>query len=50
MAQPNPIPDLRRIVTTHDDKGIAIVGTDSEISAEVRALWTTSKGPTCSQS
>ena len=48
MAQPNPIAGLRRIVTTHNDKGMAIVGTDSEISVDVSALWT--EGPTCSQS
>ena len=48
MTQLNPILDLRRIITTHNDKGIAIVGTDSELSAEVGALWT--KGPTCLQS
>jgi len=34
MSQPDPIPDLRRIVTTHNDKGTAVVGIDSEISAE----------------
>jgi len=37
MVQPDPIPDLRRIVTTHNNKGIAIVGTDSELSA--KASW-----------
>ena len=40
MTQPNPIQDLRRIVTAHNEKGIAIVGTDSVISAEVSALLT----------
>jgi hypothetical protein len=37
QSESSPIADLRRIVTTHNHKGI--VGTDSELSAEVSAQW-----------
>jgi hypothetical protein len=29
------LPDLRRIVTTHDERGVAIVQSDLRLSAEV---------------
>lgn len=33
-----PFPDLRRIVTTHDDKGVSIIQSDTSVPWEVRAL------------
>ena len=39
MVQPT-LPDLRRVVTAHNDKGIATIGTDSELPAEVGVPWT----------
>ena len=45
-TESNPRP--ASIITTHNNKGIAIPGTDSELSADVSALRT--KGPTCLQS
>ncbi|KAJ7900309.1 hypothetical protein B0H14DRAFT_2673166 [Mycena olivaceomarginata] len=53
MSSPSQLPEVRRIVTSHDDKGLGTIHTDSTLrfedisgmdGARAAAVWVTSDG------